>query len=65
MAPAGPAEAAFGRAAALWGCAGLVVLVTVLVLLVPDGPHAARRGQRVAVSPVASADAEGPVGGLG
>lgn len=33
---AGPAESAFGRTEALWGCATLVVLVTALVLLVPD-----------------------------
>ncbi|MFI1285862.1 MFS transporter [Streptomyces sp. NPDC020858] len=33
---AGPAESAFGRTTALWGCAALVVLVTALVLLVPD-----------------------------
>lgn len=33
---AGPAESAFGRTPALWGCAALVVLVTALVLLVPD-----------------------------
>ncbi|MEV6117369.1 MFS transporter [Streptomyces sp. NPDC052109] len=62
---AGPAESAFGRAAALWGCAGLVVLVTALVLLVPDVRTLTRRTQPVAVSPVPSADAERPVGGLG
>ncbi|MFJ9546475.1 MFS transporter [Streptomyces erythrochromogenes] len=33
---AGPVESAFGRTEALWGCATLVVLVTALVLLVPD-----------------------------
>ncbi|MFE7184629.1 MFS transporter [Streptomyces erythrochromogenes] len=33
---AGPVESAFGRTAALWGCATLVVVVTALVLLVPD-----------------------------
>ena len=31
---AGPAENAFGRTAALWGCAALVVLVTAAVLCV-------------------------------
>ncbi|MEV5879528.1 MFS transporter [Streptomyces sp. NPDC052101] len=62
---AGPAESAFGRAAALWGCAGLVVLVTALVLLVPDVRTLTRRTQPVAASPAASADAERPVGGLG
>ncbi|MCX5609194.1 MFS transporter [Streptomyces sp. NBC_00047] len=33
---AGPAESAFGRTGALWGCAALVVLATALVLLIPD-----------------------------
>ncbi|MCX5197519.1 MFS transporter [Streptomyces sp. NBC_00249] len=33
---AGPAETAFGRTQALWGCASLVVLVTAAVLFVPD-----------------------------
>jgi hypothetical protein len=62
---AGPAESAFGRPAALWGCAGLVVLVTALVLLVPDVRTLTRRTQRVAGCPAGSADAERPVGGLG
>jgi MFS family permease len=65
MALAGPAESAFGRPAALWGCAGLVVLVTALVLLVPDVRTLSRRGRPVAAAPAASADAERPVGGLG
>lgn len=33
---AGPAESAFGRTSALWGCATLVVLATAAVLTVPD-----------------------------
>ncbi|WP_371679795.1 MFS transporter [Streptomyces sp. NBC_01276] len=33
---AGPAETAFGRTAALWGCAALVVAGTAAVLFVPD-----------------------------
>ncbi|MEU3725256.1 MFS transporter [Streptomyces sp. NPDC031705] len=33
---AGPAESAFGRTTALWGCAGLVVAATALVLFVPE-----------------------------
>ncbi|MDJ0384856.1 MFS transporter [Streptomyces sp. G-G2] len=33
---AGPAETAFGRTNALWGCAALVILVTAAVLAVPD-----------------------------
>ncbi|MDH6228046.1 MFS family permease [Streptomyces sp. MJP52] len=40
---AGPAETAFGRTGALWGCAGLVVLVTAAVLLVPDVRNLTRR----------------------
>ncbi|MFI5831184.1 MFS transporter [Streptomyces sp. NPDC051578] len=33
---AGPAETAFGRTQALWGCATLVVLATAVVLAAPD-----------------------------
>ncbi|MFI6873277.1 MFS transporter [Streptomyces sp. NPDC050400] len=33
---AGPAESAFGRTPALWGCAALVVLATCAVLFVPE-----------------------------
>ncbi|MEU9990779.1 MFS transporter [Streptomyces sp. NPDC048045] len=62
---AGPAETAFGRASALWGCAGLVVLVTALVLLVPDVRNLTRRSGRTATGRLPSADAESPVGGLG
>ncbi|MGJ0156382.1 MFS transporter [Streptomyces sp. CH8.1] len=40
---AGPVESAFGRTEALWGCATLVVLVTALVLLVPDVRRMTRR----------------------
>ncbi|WP_327358100.1 MFS transporter [Streptomyces sp. NBC_01304] len=77
MALAGPAETAFGRSSALWGCAGLVVLVTAAVLLVPDVRNLTRRTKEVtkaAPSPAArpadavpagSADAEGAVGRLG
>ncbi|MFD9412339.1 MFS transporter [Streptomyces sp. NPDC059989] len=42
---AGPAESAFGRTAALWGCAALVVLATALVLLIPDVRHLTRRAK--------------------
>lgn len=70
---AGPAESAFGRSEALWGAAALMVLVTALVLLVPDVRNLTRRshGKEVAgASPdtatsaetaaaVVSADAEG------
>ncbi|MEX0168743.1 MFS transporter [Streptomyces sp. LMG1-1-1.1] len=40
---AGPAETAFGRSQALWGAAALMVLVTALVLLVPDVRNLTRR----------------------
>ncbi|MFE5400446.1 MFS transporter [Streptomyces sp. NPDC056580] len=62
---AGPAEAAFGRTGSLWGCAGLVVLVTALVLLVPDVRTLTRRTGRTSAPRLPSADAESPVGGLG
>jgi len=62
---AGPAEAAFGRTASLWGCAGLVVVVTALVLLVPDVRTLTRRTTRTTTPRLPSADAESPVGGLG
>lgn len=62
---AGPTETAFGRTAALWGCAALVVLVTALVLLVPDVRTLTRRTQPVTGFRPASADAERSVGGLG
>lgn len=42
---AGPAESAFGRTQALWGCAALVVLATALVLLIPDVRHMTRRSK--------------------
>ncbi|MFC7841092.1 MFS transporter [Streptomyces sp. NPDC057382] len=70
-AAAGPAEDAFGRTAALWGCAGLVVLVTAAVLCVPDVRNLRRRTTPVAKGVTGeaagkpSADAERPVGGLG
>ncbi|MFJ3446196.1 MFS transporter [Streptomyces sp. NPDC086081] len=66
-AAAGPAEDAFGRTAALWGCAGLVVLVTAAVLCVPDVRNLRRRTTPVTkgVAERTSADAERPVGGLG
>ncbi|MFJ8649334.1 MFS transporter [Streptomyces sp. NPDC093546] len=64
---AGPAESLFGRQTALWGCAGLIVLVTALVLLVPDVRNLTRRTKEIAAQPAApvSADTEGPVGRLG
>ncbi|MEV0115226.1 MFS transporter [Streptomyces sp. NPDC050844] len=67
---AGPAEVAFGRSASLWGCAALVVVVTALVLLVPDVRNLTRRTPSREVAKAApqvqgSADAEGTVGRLG
>jgi hypothetical protein len=63
---AGPAESAFGRSHALWGCAALVVVVTAAVLCVPDVRNLRRRSKPVARSAaVDSADAERAVGGLG
>src|SRR5690606_32904189 len=43
MALAGPAETAFGRTEALWGCAALVVVVTAAVLCVADVRNLRRR----------------------
>ncbi|WP_455359515.1 MFS transporter [Streptomyces sp. SYSU K21746] len=66
---AGPAESVFGRREALWGCAGLVVLATAAVLLVPEVRQLTRRTKHVPVAAAAaaavSADAEGTVGRLG
>ncbi|MFJ9349145.1 MFS transporter [Streptomyces sp. NPDC101237] len=63
---AGPAEDAFGRSPALWGCAGLVVAVTAAALLVPDVRNLTRRTVPVAAGPARpSADAERSAGGLG
>ncbi|WP_328497709.1 MFS transporter [Streptomyces sp. NBC_00414] len=44
---AGPAESLFGRSAALWGCAVLVVVVTAAVLFVPDVRNLTRRTKEV------------------
>ncbi|GAA2904674.1 hypothetical protein GCM10011428_18350 [Streptomyces violaceus] len=56
-----------GATTALWGCAGLVVLVTAGALCVPDVRNLRRRTTSVAQGGVghASADTERPVGGLG
>ncbi|MFE5857454.1 MFS transporter [Streptomyces sp. NPDC056500] len=48
---AGPAEIAFGRSTALWGCSALVVIVTALVLLVPDVRNLTMRSQDRVVPP--------------
>lgn len=56
---AGPAEGAFGRAPALWGCAGLVVVVTAAVLCVPEVRNLTRRTKRVTRgTPAEDADQE-------
>lgn len=65
---AGPVESLVGRSQALWGCAGLVVLVTGAVLFVPDVRNLTRRATSVEVvahTVPASADPEGAVGRLG
>ncbi|EGX57000.1 transmembrane efflux protein [Streptomyces zinciresistens K42] len=63
---AGPAETAFGRTTALWGCAVLIVVVTAAVLCVPDVRRLRRRTKEVTSGARKdSADAESPVGGLG
>nr|WP_203644606.1 MFS transporter [Streptomyces sp. SID14478] len=51
---AGPAESAFGRTPALWGCAALVVLATTAVLFVPDVRNLRRRPPAVVVESAAS-----------
>ncbi|RNG18636.1 MFS transporter [Streptomyces botrytidirepellens] len=40
---AGPAESAFGRTTALWGCSALILLLTLAVLCVPDVRRLRRR----------------------
>ncbi|MFJ6948402.1 MFS transporter [Streptomyces wuyuanensis] len=56
---AGPAENFFGRETALWGCAALIVIVTALVLLVPDVRNLTRRTKHVARHGAAPAPAAG------
>ncbi|MFI5618549.1 MFS transporter [Streptomyces sp. NPDC051567] len=63
---AGPAETAFGRGPALWGCAALVVLVTALVLMVPDVRRVTRKPvpeDPAAVPAATPAPATGTTGG--
>ncbi|MEU9304226.1 MFS transporter [Streptomyces sp. NPDC048269] len=60
---AGPAESAFGRTQALWGCAALVVLATALVLVIPDVRRLTRRPPAepaLAATPVPSSPAVSP-----
>jgi hypothetical protein len=51
---AGPAETAFGRTSALWGCAAMIVLVTAAVLCVPDVRNLRRRSKPVTTSDTAT-----------
>ncbi|MGV9642163.1 MFS transporter [Streptomyces sp. NPDC003333] len=63
---AGPAETAFGRTPALWGCAALIVLVTAAVLCVPDVRNLRRRGKPVTSGGTgAPAGTEAPAEGIG
>ncbi|MFD4245050.1 MFS transporter [Streptomyces sp. NPDC058525] len=57
---AGPAESAFGRTEALWGCAALVVLATALVLLIPDVRHMTRRQPKPELHPALQGSAPEP-----
>ncbi|WP_329114032.1 MFS transporter [Streptomyces sp. NBC_01465] len=61
---AGPAESLFGRSAALWGCSGLIVLLTAAVLCVPAVRNLELRTPKPAPAEP-SADVESPVGRLG
>lgn len=67
---AGPVESLVGRSTALWGCAGLIVLVTGAVLFVPEVRNLTRADVSTEVVTskkpgAASADAECSVGRLG
>ncbi|MET7766616.1 MFS transporter [Streptomyces sp. NPDC005393] len=53
---AGPAEAAFGRTASLWGCSALILALTLAVLTVPD----VRRLRRRETVPVAEGGPAAP-----
>ncbi|MEU9416477.1 MFS transporter [Streptomyces sp. NPDC051000] len=61
---AGPVESAVGRTSALWGCAALVVVVTALVLLVPDVRRMTRKPAKDApdLHPAPPAPAALPLG---
>lgn len=71
-AAAGPTESAFGRTAALWGCAALVTVVTGAVLCVPEVRNLRRRTgstsapeETTELAANGSADTERSVGGHG
>ncbi|MFF4765603.1 MFS transporter [Streptomyces sp. NPDC001255] len=55
---AGPVESAVGRSAALWGCSGLILLLTLAVLCVPEVRNL-RRAPGAAAVPVLPAPEEG------
>ncbi|MFE3764599.1 MFS transporter [Streptomyces sp. NPDC059104] len=58
---AGPAETAFGRTTALWGCAALVVVGTAAVLFVPDVRRLTRKHPPVrSAAPVPTAPDAAP-----
>ncbi|GAA2340469.1 MULTISPECIES: MFS transporter [Streptomyces] len=61
---AGPAESAFGRTAALWGCSALIVLLTVAVLAVPEVRRLRRRTGAPVAEGVVAAGLPGVPGGL-
>lgn len=52
LASAGPAADAFGRTRALWGSAGLIVVLTLAVLLLPDVRRMERRSPTAVAPPV-------------
>ncbi|MEU8617625.1 MFS transporter [Streptomyces sp. NPDC048623] len=62
---AGPAESVFGRSNALWGSAALIVLVTALVLLVPDVRNLTRRTRRVTGAAADAAPGAAPASASG
>lgn len=62
---AGPAEHAFGRTPALWGCATLVVVVTAGALSVPDVRNLTRRTKEVTGDTAQEAPAKGELESTG
>jgi MFS family permease len=60
LALAGPAASAFGRPGALWGSAGLIVLLTLAVLLLPDVRRMERRPRPADTPPVPADAVAGP-----
>lgn len=58
---AGPAETEFGRPAALWGCAALVVVMTAAVLCLPDVRNLRRATRKVTETTTTVAEAAGKI----